>query len=295
MPACALGCGPLPPALKRVGAYNLYRCYRCELFALGRASTHQEAPLILEREEFEDAFYALRTANYDTILGQLAALGTPSGSRVLDVGCSSGWFLRQATTLGYRCFGIEPDAFFYERARQRLSAEVSLTHGYFDRDLPADWNDFDVITFHDVFEHLPEPLQMMAACRRRLKPGGTLVLSLPAAEGFVYQLANGLDRAGVRGPLERVYQVHYPYPHLFYFDARSVSVLAERTGFSVAARLPLLSFSARGALHRAQMDKAAGMLGQLRNYASAAALVAFAGLQHMLPPDNVAFILRPQA
>lgn len=288
---CALRCAARPIQRTRIGGFDLLECPACGLLALGASHAAHSAEE-LERGEFEGAFFELRTSNYAAIL---SALGSrrPERGRLLDVGCSSGWFLAQASAAGWQCAGIEPDRFFFDRARAQLPPAVPLVNGYFDRDLPEDWKDFDVITFHDVFEHIPDPLSILAACRRRLSERGSIVLSVPAAGGFVYRIAEAMHRVGVGGPFERVYQVRYPYPHLYYFSDRSMGVLAERAGLRVVARLRLRGFSARGAFHRARMDRADSVAGQVRNLLSGCALLGFAGLQHILPPDNVAFILSP--
>src|SRR5206468_1001806 len=79
-----------------------------------------------------------------------------------------------------------------------------------------------------------------------------------------------------RAPLARMFQVDYPYPHLFYFTRRSVVALAERNGFVTMVVRRLRSFSARGALHRARMDRGRGALSAIQAYANAGALVLFA-------------------
>lgn len=291
-PACPIGCGKRAESLGRLAAYPLFRCQACGLYFLGTEGIEPEQHY--QRQEFEGAFVGLRTANYDTILGELTRLST-AGKRLLDVGCSSGWFLRQASAAGFACHGVEPDRFFFDRARAALPANIPLINGYFDRDLPPDWKDFDVITFHDVFEHLPEPLAMLETCRRRLRPGGLLVLSLPSADGFVFAIGRALRSAGLAGPYERMFQVHYPYPHLFYFDDPSLSVMAERAGFDIVRRQALRSFDVRGAFHRAGMDEATTVVQRLKNLIAGGCLVLFAGLQHLLPADNVLFILQPRA
>ncbi|HYD48994.1 MAG TPA: class I SAM-dependent methyltransferase [Terriglobales bacterium] len=287
---CPLHCRPAPEAIFDLAGHRVLRCPACALFFL-RAEDLRPASL-LERSEFEDAFYDLRTSNYQVILGHLQELG--AGQELLDVGCSSGWFLEQARRHGYRCRGIEPDDFFFERARRRLPAEVELVHGFFDRDLPAAWTGFDVITFHDVFEHLPHPIEILGACRRRLQPNGWVVLSVPSAAGFVFTLSRWFYRLGATAPLERMFQLHYPYPHLFYFDRRSIAALAQRSGFEVVRSFGLRALSARGSFHRARMDRASSWKQTIRNGLAGSALVSFALLQYVLPPDNEVFILKPK-
>lgn len=288
---CAAGCNaPRVPVFTLAGQ-PVFRCSECGLYRLQAVPSLERAAL--DRSKFDDAFRDLRQAGYARILDSLARLRPLNGARVLDVGSSVGWFLAAAQARGCRAFGIEPDPFFCERARQSLSPETQLVQGYFEADLPAAWGTFDIITFHDVFEHLADPAQVLAACRARLAPDGLLVLSLPSADGFVFRLGLALAKLGVYGPLERMFQVHYPFPHLYYFAARSLRRLAATHGFSLLTLADLPGFRLSGSLRRAQMDRAEAAGARLGIYANAAALTAFALLQPLLPADNIVAILRP--
>lgn len=291
--ACPAGC-PAPARVVFTLAGSIVRCCQgCGLYLLD-AQAKPGTSGRLDRGRFDEAFRDLRHGNYAQILDTVDRLNRLDGARVLDVGSSSGWFLDAARRRGARCFGIEPDPYFCERARRALPDDVSLVNGFFPGDLPAGWDAFDVITFHDVFEHLEDPLGVLDACARRLAPGGLLVLSVPSADGFVFRLGALLRRFGVDGPLERAFQVHYPFPHLLYLAPRSVEALAARAGFAVVRQLSLRGFRLRGSLRRAQMDAAEGARGRLGVCANGAALAAFALLQPFVPADNIAVILRPK-
>lgn len=287
---CRVGCAaPLVHAFQLSQALVL-RCPTCGVYVLDAQPQHGES--LLDRTQFEEALRALRLANYQHILGRLGTLVSLSGCRLLDVGCSTGWFLEAATSAGCACYGIEPDEFFYRRLESRRPPGVQVVHGFFARDVPASWEPFDIITFHDVFEHLTEPLAVLRAVRERLAPGGLLVLSLPTADGFAFRLGRLLCAAGVPQPLERMFQVQYPFPHLFYFTRSSLATLAGRAGFEPVLTEGLRSFSARGAVSRAHMDRGGGPVWR---YGNASALVVFALLQHVLPADNLLAIWRLKA
>lgn len=267
------------------------RCGGCGIYLLDAQAT-PEATGRLDRSRFDEAFRDLRRDNYEQILDAVDRIRHLDGAQVLDVGCSNGWFLSAADRRGARCFGIEPDPFFHERARRALPGDVKLVNGFFPGDLPHEWPRFDLITFHDVFEHLEDPVGVLDACATRLTPRGLLVLSVPSADGFVFRLGTVLRRLGFGGPLERAFQVHYPFPHLLYLAPHSLEVLAARAGFEVVRELPLRGFRLRGSLRRAQMDEAADAVGRLSGYANGAALALFALLQPFVQADNIAAVLR---
>ncbi len=288
--AACVGCGARMELQHELDGHAVTRCPSCGLYALHLDAPRHDASR-LERTEFEGALRELRLENYAFILDQLERGAPLAGRKLLDVGCSSGWFLEAARRAGCRCYGIEPDEFFFVQARAAAQPGVEVAHGSFPRDLPAEWAPFDLITFHDVFEHLPEPEAILRACNEMLTPDGRLVLSLPSADGFVFRLAGVLGRLGLRGPLARVFQVKYPYPHLFYFNPRSLAVLAERVDLVVQVQR-LRAFSSRGALHRSRMDRTDGVLSGLLAYLNAGALMLFALVERLLPADNVLVVLR---
>ena len=291
--SCPVGCEAKTRLLFDLRGHRVTRCPDCGVYALEQAADPSES--ILDRSEFDGALQTLRLANYARILGRLQQLTPLKGRRLLDVGCSTGWFLDLANQAGCLCHGIEPDGFFYGRLRATMPAQVRLVQGAFSRDLPPDWGPFDIISFHDVFEHLPEPGRILERCREQLVRGGYLVLSLPVADGFAFRVGRVLYRLGVATALARMFQINYPYPHLYYFTRRSIRLLAERSGFDVVWIEPLRAFSVRGSLHRARMDRALGGFGLLKRYAGAGALLTFALLEPLVPADNVLVILCSKA
>lgn len=106
----------------------------------------------------------------------------------------------------------------------------------------VDARPYDLIVFNDVFEHLPDVNQAMAACRARLAPGGRLDINLPASSGALYRLSRRLFRIGRPGSFERLWQKDFPSPHLSYFNSVNLARLAPRHGLKPrqSFRLPSL-------------------------------------------------------
>ena len=96
--------------------------------------------------------------------------------RLLDVGCGSGTFLRQAGQLGWRCWGIDFNADIVEKARAN-APDATLSVGTLDDVAPTPA--FDLINMTHVLEHLAQPRDALRQCRERLAPGGTLRLGVP--------------------------------------------------------------------------------------------------------------------
>jgi len=94
------------------------------------------------------------------------------GRRVLDVGCSEGFFGDILAQRGYSVTGVDwpgtphPDSIEFHG--------VDLDNG-----ITEIGGGFDFIVCADVLEHLRDPLRILRECRERLAPGGVLIASLP--------------------------------------------------------------------------------------------------------------------
>lgn len=114
----------------------------------------------------------------DVNLGLLAH--RPSGVRVLDVGCGSGLLGSELKAGGNEVWGLD----------NAVDVE-GVAAGRLDRFVRADVTDgaaveaalggetFDVLVFADVLEHLPDPVATLRAHLGNLRPGGTVMVSVP--------------------------------------------------------------------------------------------------------------------
>lgn len=103
---------------------------------------------------------------------RMALRHIPKGSRLLDVGCADGSLIRAAGARVHDAVGIDPDA---------PDGDPRLQRGRFPEDLRVSGT-FDVITMLAFFEHVGEPdrPRVVEACRALLRPGGRVVLTVPA-------------------------------------------------------------------------------------------------------------------
>ena len=147
--------------------------------------------------------------------------------RVLEVGCATGYLTKVLTQRGCTVTGIEIDAGAAEKASRW--ADKVITGNAEDLGIWAGIDDeaYDVITFGDVLEHLYDPLTVLRTARRKLKPTGFVVTSLPnIAHGDVrLSLLHGAFQYRTIGLLDRT--------HVRFFTLRSVRELLLDAGFIV--------------------------------------------------------------
>jgi SAM-dependent methyltransferase len=119
-------------------------------------------------------WFASRTRALQTIMDRF--LPKTAGFRLLDVGCGAGNMIHHLSRYG-QVKGVEIDPRPVKMAHQR---------GYdvdqFDatQPMPFDDNSFDAVTALDVIEHNQDDLAILADSYRVLKPGGHMIITVPA-------------------------------------------------------------------------------------------------------------------
>lgn len=132
--------------------------------------------------EHVDSYY-VDSSYYD----QFLLTDLPEGSKVLDVGCGNGLFLKKLLLLNknLQLFGVEVNQFLIDKARQNTSLAridlVDLNKGF----LPFDNDMFETVFCLDVIEHLTNPLGLLKEIKRVLKPSGHLILCTPDRFAFL--------------------------------------------------------------------------------------------------------------
>ena len=102
----------------------------------------------------------------------------PPPRRILDVGCGTGGNLRLLREFG-EVEGLELSDVALELCRERVGPEIKLRRGAIPGDIPQGGR-YDAVTALDVLEHLDDPVAAVNAIRGALRPGGTLICSVPA-------------------------------------------------------------------------------------------------------------------
>jgi SAM-dependent methyltransferase len=107
---------------------------------------------------------------------QIVTRHAGSPGQLLDVGCATGVFLDAIRRLGWQVTGVETSVAASQYARRRFALSVH-TGELRDAGLPD--RAMDAVTMWDVLEHVQEPLDTLRELARVIRPGGSLLLTLP--------------------------------------------------------------------------------------------------------------------
>lgn len=235
---CVVCGAPLVPHL----AEWLLRCPRCGLRVsrLAEDEVTSHTPGAWD-EHNAAALTGLRQHTAKRLLDELAVLRPMHETALLDVGCGPAWFLDAAAQRCQRVAGLEPDDATAAKARAR---GLDVRSGYFPEQAPP--GRFDVVSFNDVFEHLPDPLRAAASLDNLLGDDGLVLITAPSRRGFFYRVAEVLARGGIKAPLERLWQRGFVSPHLFYFEPATLDALFARNGYRCVRGFELPSLARPG-------------------------------------------------
>lgn len=181
--------------------------------------------------------------------------------RILDVGCGTGAMLARLTDFG-EAIGIDssPEAATYCRRRNVQMALASAIA------LPFPDESFDSVFVLDVLEHVQDDVAMLREIHRTLRPGGTLVMTVPALPWLwsSHDDVNHHQRRYMKGALDQA--------------LRSAALEPVKTSYYNSFLLPLAA--ARKLMHR--FNGTGDHLDRLPRLANAALRQVFAAERPLL-------------
>ncbi len=228
---CPVCDGVLFQRLYEKNDYPLMECQKCHLVCTGYYGPKIEAapnptnenPIskLYENRYPLEVFQQERPRKIKKSAEELDLLAKLRGAKaapgkLLDVGCSYGFFLEVARERGWQVEGVEPSPVASRYARKDSGLEVfngSLEAARF----PA--QSFDVVTIRHVLEHIPDAGATLDEAWRILKPGGLLLVAVPNLESLNYRL-NGQHWWWIDPPT-----------HWWYFNRRTLIRLLFRHHF----------------------------------------------------------------
>jgi 2-polyprenyl-3-methyl-5-hydroxy-6-metoxy-1,4-benzoquinol methylase len=129
----------------------------------------------------------------------------PAGARILEIGCGTGHNLEMLGRFG-TVDAVEMDAAARAVASERLGRPARMAT------LPAlegvERGAYDLVALLDVLEHVDEDRDSLSSIAERLKPGGRILLTVPAhpwmwsAHDVVNHHKRRYTKSGLRGVVE---------------------------------------------------------------------------------------------
>lgn len=152
------------------------------------------------------------------LLTRVARSGVGFDARILEIGSGAGKNLLDLWHMGFHdVTGVDPylpEPILHDEGVTIHKCEASRLDA-----------EFDLVLLNDVFEHLPDPLQMLRDCRGLLAPQGTLLLRTPVADSHAWR-EYGVDWVQIDAPR-----------HLHVHTRKSLELLASRAGLAITDRL----------------------------------------------------------
>jgi ubiquinone/menaquinone biosynthesis C-methylase UbiE len=171
------------------------------------------------------------------------------GDSVLDVGCGNGHLLYQLRNKFERLIGLEYSAHRLEQAKLNLvdfAFEPVLGSAEDMNTIKS--SSIDCVVSADTIEHIPDVYAAANELFRVLRPGGFLVINTPNIAFLKKRILLLLGRfPSTSQPNEGLgSDILFDGGHLHYFTYRSLSLLLEKAGFAVEARVGYGKF---GSIH----------------------------------------------
>lgn len=175
-----------------------------------------------KRNLFEKAYHLVRKI---ALKRKLKLINSYAGSdkQLLDIGCGTGDFLKEAQQDNWNVTGIEPN----KQARQIANIITNASIFETEHLQKFESHRFDVITLWHVLEHLPKLEEHILMFKKLLKPNGALIIAVPNYKSYDAKYYNNFWAA-------------YDVPrHLWHFSQAAIQRLFLKEEMKVVKTYPM--------------------------------------------------------
>jgi len=158
-----------------------------------------------------------------------------TGKEVLDLGCFSGYMMKQFIKNGNKTIGTDTNKMFIKHCQ-----DDGLNVFYIDSEkrLPFANSSFDVVVAGELIEHIYDTNKFLEECNRILRPGGELIISTPNMGFWKHRIKLLL---GLNMPFEYGHHGHF-INHIRYFNMASFKRAILGHGFIILRTVPSYYF-----------------------------------------------------
>jgi len=167
-------------------------------------------------------------AAYKLYLNAFSKFCTTAG-KMLDYGCGAGRFMDASIKAGWDVSGYDVDCDGTHRVEEKTGVKVWCGD---PMEMVRNCNGkFDVVSMHQVLEHIKNPSEVMDNIVSMIKPDGYLMISVPNICSLSSRLKNFLERKGMR---KNRLGAHYSTDHhLFYYCPETLRIFLASKGFRI--------------------------------------------------------------
>jgi len=150
---------------------------------------------------------------------------------ILDLGCSTGFFLDIAKEKGWKTFGIELNEKEIDIAKKNHNVKNINLHEVQEK---LNYK-FNVITMWDVIEHIKDPHYLLKTIKKSLKPGGLFFFQTPNVNSLAARI------------LQQKCNVFDGIEHVNLFNENNIYNIAKKNKFkvllveSIISEIPIIS------------------------------------------------------
>lgn len=139
-----------------------------------------------------------------------------SKGKILDIGCSSGFFLDIAKSRGWETYGIELGEVEAEMCRKK--GHILYTKKLEDLNLDVK---FDAITLWDVFEHLPNGKDQLKLFKSKLSKKGVIFLQIPNSDALAARIMR--EKCNMYDGVE----------HVNLYNPKTIKLISQKVGLKM--------------------------------------------------------------
>lgn len=207
---------------------NISKCNECDFQFMNPQYTNnyltEYYSTYTTAENFEHVKESLLYCHdfYFSLIEQYVDKGT-----LLDIGCGNGHLLNAAIKRGWTGQGYDVDKESTQITAKRL--DIKINHGdFFSNQYDGG---YDLITMHQVLEHLKEPNKYLAKIHTLIRKDGYIFIAVPNIKSLSSKLKFLLERLGLRKKnIGKYYDSNH---HVLYFEPKTLNNLLEKNNFKI--------------------------------------------------------------
>lgn len=211
-------------------SFALVKCNKCDLVFTNPRPDQDSLPKYYQSDEYishTDKANSLINIAYKivrkyTLSRKVKLIDKTNGQTgcLLDFGCGTGDFIKEAIKNKWHAYGYEPDPKARNIAANKNKGQILDTIEKTDLS-------FDIITAWHVIEHVSDLKKTIKRLKKLLKPTGHLIIALPNHHSYDAKFY-GSFWAGYDVPR-----------HLYHFDQNSIKSFARRFKLKLVKTLPM--------------------------------------------------------